>query len=116
MSVIDETWHWNASRSQIETQFPDSKEYRRVGLVGKTDRVIVETDGGIYPPHGSEIPLICQAPAMARLLLSLEWSGTSGGMEEATCCPACLARPDLGEAHNADCELVTVLRAAGVMP
>lgn len=61
--------------------------------------------------------LMAQAPAMARLLLSLQWVGThwdrSGGT---ACCPSCRANRGRGgveSKHAADCELAAVLRAAG---
>lgn len=73
--------------------------------------------------------LAAQAPAMARLLLKLQWSGSAPGGD--TECPSChadafvpvfsegthgrLVRHDDGT-HAADCELAAVLRAAGVLP
>lgn len=73
--------------------------------------------------------LAAMAPRMARLLLKLEWVDTSDG-EYRERCPSCQCcttlppvpgqagipfRPHPGE-HAADCELVAVLRAAGVRP
>jgi hypothetical protein len=59
--------------------------------------------------------LAAQAPAMARLLLELEWSGRAGPAGDVDgACPSCeRERP---EPHAPDCELATVLRAAGVLP
>jgi hypothetical protein len=58
--------------------------------------------------------LAAQAPAMARLLLELEWAGHP----ESTC-PACGRHSDglYGDPpeHAPDCRLVAVLRAAGVL-
>jgi hypothetical protein len=79
--------------------------------------------------YSDEGPLMAQAPAMARLLLDLEWSGryASGCLGEGvSCCPSCDAiapeQRSLPESYGApgqhadDCELATVLRAAGVLP
>jgi len=55
--------------------------------------------------------LAAQAPAMARLLLSLQWSAGD--------CPSCGAwgrRGDVRGIHTPSCALVAVLRAAGVLP
>lgn len=53
--------------------------------------------------------LAAQAPAMARLLLKLEWIDVDRGDDG---CPSCgMFR---GSGHAADCEIVEVLRAAGV--
>ena len=49
-----------------------------------------------------------QAPAMARLLLAMQWADG-----ERVACPSCGAWERDG--HTADCELAAVLRAAGVM-
>lgn len=62
--------------------------------------------------------LAAQAPAMARLLMALEWGG-SGFRDEGNvrrywrACPTCFAHR--GTPHTADCVLVAVLRAAGVI-
>lgn len=55
--------------------------------------------------------LAAQAPAMARLLLVMEWIDIGGGDDG---CPSCGRWKHKG--HAPDCGLVTVLRAAGVMP
>ncbi len=60
---------------------------------------------------GSRAPLIAQAPAMARLLLKIEWNG--GAQGDSGMCPSCFQFPT---EHAPDCELATVLRAAGVLP
>ncbi len=61
------------------------------------------------------------APAMARLLLEMEWSFRDEGGNP--CCPCCKGdKPDQGRpwltdvGHTPDCEIATVLRAAGVLP
>ncbi len=56
--------------------------------------------------------LAAQAPAMARLLLEIEWSAPIGG-EPA--CPSCSAFVNNDHRHAPDCEIATVLRAAGVL-
>ncbi len=62
--------------------------------------------------------LAAQAPAMARLLFAIEWAGQNQyGQRQ---CPSCHGdeweedEPRTG--HMEDCELATVLRAAGVLP
>lgn len=55
--------------------------------------------------------LIAQAPAMARLLLKLQWVE----WEHCSICPSCSGAAE-GYGHKPDCELVSVLRAAGVLP
>jgi hypothetical protein len=112
MKPHEETWHWNDDAKQIETRYPDTPEYQRVGLVGSFDRVIVETDSGVYPPHGAEIPLIVQAPAMARLLLERVDNGDSGADDATYYCGWC----GRGGEHSSSCRLLAVLHAAGVLP
>jgi len=62
--------------------------------------------------------LAAQAPAMARLLLRLQWSGRNQCDEPQ--CPSCHGAewqhgwPQTG--HEEHCELAAVLRAAGVRP
>jgi len=70
--------------------------------------------------------LIAAAPAMARLLLKLEWVDTSDGEYRERCpaCQCCTKLPPDGRVgipfrvhpgeHSEDCELVAVLKAAGV--
>lgn len=112
----EETWRWDEAEKVIvrgERSADDDAS-------PETWRVIVETDGGHYAPRTGERELIAQAPAMARLLLKLEW----GTLDT---CPSCgglgVAIPDnpmtgsvAATGNRADCELVTVLRAAGVLP
>lgn len=64
--------------------------------------------------NAARVKLIAQAPAMARLLLKLQWSGLAYGDGE-PCCPACQADERDGK-HSDVCELVATLRAAGVLP
>lgn len=52
--------------------------------------------------------LAAQAPAMARLLLRVYQRG-----ESTSGCPVCKA---IFSAHTLDCDVVAVLRAAGVLP
>lgn len=67
------------------------------------------------PPDIERARLAAQAPAMARLLLKLEWSGLVFG--DSKTCPDCYcSRPDGSfGGHAAECELASVLRAAGVL-
>ena len=61
--------------------------------------------------------LAAQAPAMARLLLKLEWSAEP---DDGGSCPVCggwaPGVAGINAGHHAGCELATVLRAAGVLP
>lgn len=68
-----------------------------------------------------EARLAAQAPAMARLLLAVQWSGRHPHDGE-PCCPSCqidLIYDDdethVVGPHAPDCELAAVLRAAGVI-
>lgn len=59
-------------------------------------------------PSRERAQLAAQAPAMARLLLRVhDVAATTEG------CPIC---KDIFGPHRGDCELVAVLRAAGVLP
>ena len=67
----------------------------------------------------ARVRLAAQAPAMARLLLELEWAGSgfrdTGNVRTTwKACPRCFEHK--GTPHKEDCELATVLRAAGVLP
>lgn len=89
----------------------------------------VETPDGkveptVNPPERE--PAICalisQAPAMARLLLRLEWStfytdscNGPSGLRCAGHCPECDVERGADAQHKPDCELASVLRAAGVL-
>jgi len=73
----------------------------------------------ITTEYKADALLVVQAPAMARLLLDLEWSGTGsdydGGGSQ---CPSCCADWSYAEnsgTHADNCALMTVLRAAGVV-
>lgn len=55
--------------------------------------------------------LAAQAPAMARVLLDLEWRTIT--FSDDPWCITCERQKSLG--HKSDCALVTVLRAAGVI-
>lgn len=70
--------------------------------------------------------LAAAAPEMARLLLELQWSGSSEGIrsEFLPRCPVCSGHRDnpfTGASgweggHKSDCRLAEVLRKAGVLP
>lgn len=105
-------------------------EHGRVSIAGepgKGGREIL-CDAYTATPDLARARLAAQAPAMARLLLAVEWAGSG---EEGARCPSCLADayvpPVIYDAdgkyvsftpgkHDGDCELAAVLRAAGVMP
>lgn len=89
-------------------------------------------EGALVPPHEGGFPtfaevggepdnpygrarLAAQAPAMARLLLEIQWAPSESLPEGVRhFCPACAQRRE--EGHAADCELLGVLRAAGALP
>ena len=57
--------------------------------------------------------LAAQAPAMARLLLKHQWVKDESG-DGRRYCPACPMDEEQG--HYDNCEILAVLRAAGVLP
>ncbi len=92
---------------------------------------VMEPVGGTLPEReraaAERAAFIAQAPAMARLLLKLQWSGEEGcsscgyrehGQQSFTSPVASLhyALDYPPGTHSPDCELATVLRAAGVLP
>lgn len=108
--------------------------YKREGYSGDaTEHVVtpgnqahfgwVDGLGGAYGQSSDDADagrarLAAQAPAMARLLLAVEWSASVDlGDELEPCCPCCHKMHHNGSGtHATDCELVTVLRDAGVLP
>ncbi len=99
MKPWEETWHMDPNEgAPVITTGPD-------GFRGTFD----EEDAA---------RLAAAAPAMARLLLKLEWLWREGS--ERHRCPSCdgeathASKPWRG-GHAPDCELATVLRAAGVL-
>lgn len=103
MSVIEHPWHVDESGTIIR----DSRGYR----IAET----IELD--IPPQEFGNAKLIAQAPAMARLLLSLEY--TTPDVDDpypGARCPHCggFEQPG-GSGHYPKCELRDVLRAAGVI-
>ena len=75
---------------------------------------VADFANGFGGPRPGDIPraqLAAQAPAMARMLLSLQWSAGDNGCE----CPSCGEIIGSKDTHDPDCALVAVLRAAGVI-
>lgn len=70
-------------------------------------------DPNDYVAAEARAELAAQAPAMARLLLQLEWKGESS-FGSGECCVDCGGLKERG--HVKECELVPVLRNAGVIP
>lgn len=91
MKVWEETWRWNEEDGQLHDV--------------ATGRLIVETDSGVYPPHGAERQLIEQAPAMARLLIEIRELEASATTDDFVYC--------MGEKMQ---RIEEVLRAAKVLP
>lgn len=56
------TWRWGDDRREIVSDQRDELD---------NEIVIVETDGGCYPPRRGDQELIAAAPEMARVLLSI---------------------------------------------
>ena len=86
--------------------------------------VVVARDDGKwiarFSPSPGESPdveaaraqLAAQAPAMARLLLEMEWAANLG--HNTYGCALCQRDPSAG--HDPDCALVAILSAAGMLP
>ncbi len=96
----EETWEYVAHYQHI-----DVPEGGDIGIF-VDDRVLDEGEK-------ARLRLAAQAPAMARLLLSLQHP-VRGDVYELGCCYFC--RASEVQKHATDCELATVLRAAGVLP
>jgi hypothetical protein len=122
-----------------------SAEHARVGIVVTCKDGEKQVGDGVLtfgwgngPRSGQyeRARLCAQAPAMARMLIDIEWGGTviGCGAEGKDCCPSCGALGPIDDPkesahytgyfkgsgapgeHFADCELAAVLRAAGVLP
>lgn len=114
MKPHEETWRWDGDLKQI------------VAVDGGAcdgDRVIVETDSGVYPPTPEERALIVAAPAMARVLLemSCRWD-SEWAVWECVCCgknggsyrdDGIAPSPEPFE-HHETCALDAALRNAGL--
>ena len=116
---IDETW--SCDGGCIDMDAPSV--VHRIGSFGQSSAVQAETDR-----NEARARLAAQAPAMARLLVDLEWGADICiGYDNITAlgCPSCGGlqhdpgnRADFDHqtvGHDPDCELVAVLRAAGVV-
>lgn len=71
------------------------------------------------PMNDDDQKLIAAAPAMARLLLSLEWAGAyttdTGGGDGEPMQPTCLTcEKERSHGHAPDCRWLAVMQAAGV--
>lgn len=77
---------------------------------------VVGEDGMKRPFTGDErMKLAAQAPAMARLLLRLEWAASDETGD--LICPSCGSSEHAsGAKHEDNCELAKLLRDAGVVP
>jgi len=104
----EETWF-------VEDDGPEVEVHRVGGAVCGLNGPHARTEDDV-----ARAKLIAQAPAMARLLLDLEWSGMHWDRAGGTaCCPSCGANRGRGgveSEHATSCALATVLRAAGVLP
>ncbi len=102
-----------------ETWSAAREEY--AGYDCMTDAVVVRTEKGArvcdFTVDNPRARLAAQAPAMARLLLELEWPTCADYGGYCRICqndrPYPAAKP--GDGHAPDCALVAVLRAAGVV-
>lgn len=98
----EETWRFCPSEAHSGfVAFPQGGE-----MVVKYDPANYSHDEG-----AARARLAAQAPAMARLLLKVEWVIREGELR----CTMCGWLKVEGE-HATDCELAAVLRAAGVLP
>ncbi len=100
----EETWRIVYDRLEYETEDD-------AGIVAD---FVQEHANAMKPIETERMRLAAQAPAMARLLLTLEWDGLQYGDSEPSC-PVCQAYTR-DRKHTENCELATVLRAAGVLP
>ncbi len=123
MSVIKETWEYYDPH-KLPGFFAKHDGAQHAGTVFE---VAAESDGDVARAH-----LAAQAPAMARMLLDLEWHGHRGWGPR--CCIACegwMPGSEYGSygvltegatmggvqvGHLDSCELVKVLRAAKCWP
>jgi hypothetical protein len=78
--------------------------------------VIMSATAWDVTPDVGRLALMTQAPAMARLLLEQEWSGTTWyrkGREYSQGCPTC--KNAKAEGHTETCKLAKTLKLAGVI-
>lgn len=114
MKPIEETW---VSECGAAGTTDDGQSYNHtLRLSGAPDWDIIARFYDSHK-HGLRVPdpedsarvrLAAQAPAMARLLLKLQWIDVDRGEG----CPSCGAWKSDG--HAADCEIAAVLKVAGV--
>jgi hypothetical protein len=108
---------------------PHEETWEYEQRIGRVVAHVADDDGSSLAQYRLDVAgsndvgrLAAQAPAMARALLSLEWSTGRDGVPR---CPSCLqiqpgwsTTMDINQpkmvGHKTDCELVAVLRAAGV--
>lgn len=117
--VIEETWVLEEHGNMIMTPYASGGMYP----IGSFPTSQSRSDLRLL--ERSRAALASAAPEMARLLLAAEWSGTRGWGPP--CCPWCegFAPDEQGEygkytkvanntGHRSDCELLAVLRKAGL--
>lgn len=112
----EETWEvFEANKG-----FPAFAARTRTIADGAYEVSVIESLSGSEDDVG-RVQLAAQAPAMARLLLKLQWASSHPHDETMAVCPNCggfEARwsKDRAAGHEDHCELVAILRAAGVLP
>ena len=110
MSVWDETWTSTNDGGGIVTTIAGERGQAVMPAIFIT---VAPSPLCTRESQAERLHLAAQAPAMARLLLKLQWSGRDGRDNDAAC-PECGGWESIGD-HEPDCELVKVLKAAGVI-
>lgn len=99
---IEETWNALEAGGQVSV-------LSQHVMFGKNEAV---ADVYGHSTDMARAKLIAQAPAMARVLLAIEWRGRSRHVKYE--CPFCMAEMNREHVHDEDCLLDRALRKAGV--
>lgn len=110
MPIWDEEWWVRNSPACTDDIYCEEAKYIFTGL-----RAIGQPG---FEDARARARLAAAAPAMARLLLSLEWPEPSHDSQPTVCHFCRREHPDMDEpgpdAHTPDCQWLAVMRAAGV--
>lgn len=111
MPIWDEEWRVRNSPACTDDIYCEEAKYIFTGL-----RAIGQPG---FEEARARAKLAAAAPAMARLLLSLEWAGAyttdTGGGDGEPMQPTCLTcEKERSHGHAPDCRWLAVMQAAGV--